>query len=90
MNTYIITLEPIEQFDAKGKSLGMSDLLGIFYSPSIGRKRYYRQSLSTPQKGLKLLTFKSEKGAKKVCDITNNITEGGWKVDTILSTNLLK
>jgi len=78
---YIITLEPQKQFNVKGESLGISDKLAVFYSPSIGRKRYYRQSISTPQKGLKLLTFRTEKAAQKVCDTTNEVSGSGWKIE---------
>ena len=81
MSNYIVTSEPKEQFNVKGESIGMSDKLAVFYSPSIGRKRYYRQSLTTPQKGLKLLTFKTEKAAQQVCDTTNQVSGGGWKVE---------
>ncbi len=81
MKNYIVTSEPKEQFNVKGESLGMSDKLAVFYSPSIGRKRYYRQSLFNPQKGLKLLTFKTEKSAQQVCDTTNEVSGGGWNVE---------
>lgn len=69
-----IICPPLEQFDCNGKSLGYSDKIAVFYSPSIGRTRYYRQSLDKPQKGLKLLTFKSFKRAQDVCDITNKVS----------------
>lgn len=83
MSNYIITSEPKDQFNEKGESLGMSDKLAVFYSPQIGRKRYYRQSLSSPQKGLKLLTFKTEKAAHQVCDTTNEVSGGGFKVECL-------
>lgn len=81
MSNYIVTSEPKEQFNVKGESLGMSDKLAVFYSPSIGRKRYYRQSMSNPHKGMKLLTFKSEKAAQQVCDTTKEVSCGDWNVE---------
>lgn len=78
---YIVTKQPIEQFNCKGESLGMSDKLAVFYFPRIGRLRYYRQSMAQPQKGLKLLSFKTEKGAQKVCDTINEISRGGWNIE---------
>ena len=82
MKSYIVTSDPVEQFNAKGENIGMSDKLAVFYSPSIGRKRYYRQSISNPQRGLKLLSFKTEKSAQQVCDITNEVSGGGWNVSS--------
>lgn len=86
MSNYIITSEPKEEFNASGESLGMSSKLAVFYSPLIGgRQRYYRQVMSNPSKGLKLLTFKTEKAAQKVCDTTNNVSGGGWTVEELKS-----
>lgn len=79
----IITKDPVEVFNYKGLSLGMSEKIAVFYCPSIGRKRYYRDSISSPQKGLKLLSFKTEKAAQKVCDITNEVSGGGFRVELI-------
>ncbi len=83
MSEFIITAEPFEQFDCNGKSIGMSEKLAVFYSPYIGRTRYYRSSLNNPSKGLKLLSFKTEKAAQIVCDITNEISNNTFKVETI-------
>lgn len=80
---YIITSEPQEWFDCNGKSLGLTDKLAVFYCPSIGRRRYYRQTMTKPQKGLKLLTFKTQKAAIAVLEITNSISWGGWDIETI-------
>lgn len=82
-NTYIITREPEKESDVKGKSLGMSDKLAVFYSPKIGRKRFYRQSMTNPQKGLKLLTYKRRSLAESVCNRTNEISMGKFKVECI-------
>lgn len=83
MKNYIVTSEPKEQFNVNGESLGMSDKSAVFYSPSIGRRRYYRQSLTNPQKGLKLLTFKTEKAAQRVCDFTREVSGGCWNVESL-------
>lgn len=82
IQNYIVTLEPQEQFNINSESLGMSDKLAVFYSYSIGRRRYYRQSILNPQKGLKLLTFKTEKAAQQVCEEVNKYSGGGWRVES--------
>lgn len=82
MPFYIVTLEAKEQFDFKGNSLGMSENLALFYLPSIGRQRCYRDSIANPKRGLKLLTFKREKSALKVCDKIVSLTTDKWKVET--------
>ena len=86
---YMITSEPKEQFNVKDESLGMSDKLAVFYSTSIGRKRYYRQSMNNPQKGMKLLTFRTEKSAQQVCDTINEISGGSWNVEKLIKTGKL-
>lgn len=84
MSKFIITAEPFEQFNCKNESMGMSEKLAVFYSPQIGRTRYYRNSLNNPNiKGLKLLSFKTEKWAQKVCDITNEISHAKYKVEAV-------
>ncbi len=83
MSKYIITSDPKQQFDVKGKSLGMSGKAAVFYSPSIGRTRLYRQNMTKPQKGLKLLTYKRLSKAQSICDRTNEISNGGFKVESI-------
>jgi hypothetical protein len=83
MIKYTITSEPKEQFDHNGVSLGMSDKLAVFYSQEVGGKRYYRQSFSSPQKGLKLLAFKSIKKAEEVCNWINVFSGGTFKVETV-------
>lgn len=84
MSKFIITAEPIEQFNCKKESLGMSEKLAVFYSPQVGRKRYYRNSYPTPNiKGLKLLSFKTEKKAQEVCDRTNEISQATYKVEAV-------
>ncbi len=81
MPNYIITAQPREQFNFKGESLGLCEKLAVFYSPQIGRKRFYRQSFSNPEKGMKLLAFKTEKGANEVCHVANEVSGGGFKVE---------
>lgn len=83
MKKYIITSEPIEQFDFKGKSLGFSEKSAIFYCSSVGRCRYYKNSLISPNKGLKILSFKSKKYAMKICNIINEISYGDYNVECI-------
>lgn len=78
---YIITHEPKEQFNAEGKSVGLSEKLAVFYSTAIGRSRYYRQDISNPQKGMKLLSFKRKKNAEAACERTNEVSGGGFKVE---------
>ena len=84
MKKYIVTAEPQEQFNCKNESLGMSDKLAVFYAPSIGKHRIYRNSLDNPQKGLKLLEFKSKEEAQKVCDLTNEISCTIYKVEEVV------
>lgn len=81
---YIITSEPEECFDCNGVSLGMTDKRAIFYCISVGRGRYYRQALYSPQKGLRLLSFKTKKTAMKALEITNSIFEEVWNIEPIL------
>lgn len=83
MSKFIITKKPEEQFDFKGKSLGMSSKSGIFYCPTISRQRYYRQDLENPKKGLKLLSFKTEKRAKEVCVLTNELFNDNYVVESL-------
>lgn len=84
MAEFIIKSEPTEQFNCDNESLGMSNKGAVFYSPSIGRRRCYRQDMENPQKGLKILSFKTEKRAQEVCDKTNEVSGGsGWKVEVL-------
>jgi hypothetical protein len=63
----------------------MSEKLAVFYSQEEGGKRYYRQSFSNPQKGMKLLICKSIKKAEEVCNWINVFSGGTFKVETIAS-----
>lgn len=83
MSKFIITKEPQEQFDFKGKSLGMSTKSAVFYCPTISRKQYYRQDIAKPQKGLKLLSFKTEKRAIDVCKLTNELFNDNYVVEYV-------
>ena len=83
MSKFIITKEPQEQFDFKGKSLGMSTKSAVFYCPTISRQRYYRQEMENPQKGLKLLSFKTKKTAIDVCKLTNELFNDNYVVECI-------
>jgi len=82
-STFIVTLEPYEQFNCKGESMGMSEKLAVCYLPSLCKKRYYRNSYANPKNGLKLLTFKSEKEAQLVCDLTNDVSGKTWKIEKL-------
>lgn len=83
LNTFIVTSDPEEVFNVYGKSLGMREKRALFYAPISGRSRVYRQSLAYPSDGLKLLTYKSEKGAQKTCNFMKSIDGGNWKVENI-------
>lgn len=51
----------------------------LFYVPSIGRKRIYRNSFKRPEKGLKILKFKNIDNALKLCDHTNSVHNSNYK-----------
>ncbi len=87
MKKFIVTVEPHEQFNCKNESLGMSDKLAVFYSPSIGKHRIYRNSLDNPDKGLKLLEFDSQEKAQRVCDRINEISTNKYKVEEVVLNN---
>lgn len=59
----------------------------IFYSPMIGRGRYYRHDFDFEfgrKQGLKLLAFKREVNAQRVCDHTNDLEKRmGYKGNLI-------
>ena len=84
MAKYIITSEPQRNLSFKGDTVEMTEKRGIFYLPSIGRRRLYKQNINSPTKGLKLLEFKTKSEAQKRCDDVNNITMGNdWNVECI-------
>lgn len=83
MSKFIITKAPEEQFDCNGKSLGMSTKSAVFYSPTISRTRYYRQDFENPSKGMKIVSFKREKKAKEVCDLTNELFNDRYVVECV-------
>ncbi len=68
-----------EETDCNGKSLGMGEDVALCYSPRIGRTRIYRSSYANPGKGLKILSFKSEKMAKIRCDQINEAYNNDFK-----------
>lgn len=69
---FICFAKGTEQFDVNGKSLGIGEDTAVYYSKSIGRKRFYRNFYPTPySKSLTLLKFKKEINASKVCTSTN-------------------
>lgn len=81
---YICFAKGVEQFDVKGNSLGIGHDRAIYYSRSIGRKRFYRNAYPNPNSsGLTLLTFGSEKGAKSVCDLTLEVHNDNFEVVNI-------
>lgn len=77
---FIIFSDRKPQFDHLGKYLGEQSERAVFYLPEIGRKRLYRQSFRAPIKGAKLLTYKSKKGAEKVCQSLNEKAGDEFKV----------
>lgn len=74
MEQYICYAPSKEQFDFKGNSLGHGEELALCYSPLIGRRRIYRNSLMKPDKGLKVLIFKNKNIAQLRCDEANEIS----------------
>lgn len=78
---YIITSEPKLELDFLGKSAVKGDKRAIFYCKSIGRRRFYRQSMRNPQKGMALLIFKRKSRAEEVCFVVNNVWKENFKVE---------
>jgi hypothetical protein len=86
MTKYIVTREPKKLFNYLDEYLGMSKKSAIFYSPEIGKHRYYRNNLENPDKGLELLTFEGEYLAQVVCNTTIEIYGDDWKVEELIET----
>lgn len=55
----------------------------ICYAPNIWRQRYYRQSESDIEKGLKVLTFKSKVYAESVAQEISSFWKEEWIVEEI-------
>lgn len=83
---FIIFSDRKPQFDHLGKYLGQQSERAVFYLPEIGRKRLYRQSFRAPVKGAKLLTYRSKKGAEKVCKSLNEKAGDDFKVLSYLKS----
>lgn len=62
------------------ESLGMEDERALFFSPQVGRRRIYRQSISSPQKGLKILSYKKKENAERICDEINKVYNDAFVV----------
>lgn len=52
----------------------------LFYSPTIGKHRVYRQGISDSGKGLKLLTYKRKSSAESICSQVNKAYNDKFKV----------
>ena len=76
MATFIITAKPTKDNPEKR---------ALFYSTAIGRGRVYRQGVKTPQKGLKLFTYKLAKNAQKLCDTINQKANDNFQVEPLKS-----
>lgn len=75
-NNLLSFLDQKEVFNFKGESLGLEDKLALHFSPSIGRRRIYRDSMEKPQKGMRLLIYKRRSAAEKICREINQAFGG--------------
>lgn len=80
---FIITSEAKELFDCNKKSLGMGAKRALFYLPSIGRGRIYRDSLNEHNNSFKLLIYKRKSRADEVCKEINEAYNDSFKVETL-------
>lgn len=78
MERYFITAEPKECFDFKGKSLGFTNKRIVCKGK--GYKRY-RQDEDNIGKGLKPVSYKSEKMAQALADHTNELFGDNFVVE---------
>jgi len=90
MKKYMVATELKEVLDCNGRDTGKLEKIAVFYSPEFGRRRYYRRDIRIPQEKLKLLDFKSENEAQKVCDIMNNISGIGFSVQSYIIPTIRK
>jgi hypothetical protein len=71
MANYIIVSEAKDQ----------SPKRALFFLPSVGRRRYFRQSIDGPDKSLTILTSKRKSRAEEVCFIVNGVYNDDFKVE---------
>jgi hypothetical protein len=86
MKKYIVTKAPLFRKNSNGQMICIQRKLAVFYSPKMGKSRYYRQFMDNPDQGLKLLTWSSLKQAQTACDVTNAISGGGYLVEEVQET----
>lgn len=85
---FIITSDAQEQFDFKGKSLGMSYKRGIFYSNHTGKQRLYRQDIISPAPSMTLVEYKEKSLAEIDCNKINEAYGDNFKVEKIVETGI--
>jgi hypothetical protein len=82
MVKYICLAPSKEQFNVKGKSLGMSSERALYYSNDIGKHRIYRNSYPLEpymfnnkniNEKLELLYFNTSIEAQRLCDEINSV-----------------
>lgn len=71
---YICVAKPKEVFNVYGESIGKTNTRFLCYDKTIGRNRIYRQDVygMLQYKNLKILKYKSNKYAQKICDLIND------------------
>lgn len=84
---YIITQEPRRIFDHKGKLIGYSPKMAIFYNLVLGPSRVYRRPMEGQNTGLKILAYKTEKSAMAVCEYTNKVHNDHYVVEKVIINN---
>lgn len=62
--------------------------ISICYLPSLGRKTMYRQPDFKRHKGMKLLTYKTKKGAQTALDRANEVSGGGYIISELINNNI--
>lgn len=85
---YICFAQGVEQFDFKGKSLGIGDDRALYYSKSIGKGRIYRSSYPTPPSNPKndfvLYQFDNDNEASDMCSKINSAYNDVFKPHEII------
>ena len=71
MANYIIVSEAKDQ----------SPKRAVYFLPSVGRRRFYRQSIDGPDKSLKILKYKRKSRAEEVCFVVNGVYNDDFKVE---------
>lgn len=57
----------------------------LYYNPSLGRSRVYRQSSKTPKKGMKRFEYVRKENAQKLADEVNKALNDDFKVEEVKS-----